>query len=126
VPMMFIKNQYPEYEILFQLASMYIVSFLVLTLFYWTALRQSDKNFTFGVFIRSFPLFLSVSMGLSLHNTIAVFEGYIGKKTEFVRTPKFNINKKNDEWRGNKYLKYNVSLLTIFEIGMIVYFLWGR
>ena len=30
-------------------------------------------------------------MGLSWHNSLAVVEGYIGKKTPFVRTPKFAL-----------------------------------
>ena len=43
-------------------------------------------------YIGSFFTFFSIAMGFSLHNTIAVLEGHLGKKSEFVRTPKFNIN----------------------------------
>ena len=42
-------------------------------------------------FIFLFPLFLALSMGLSLHNTVAVIQGWFGKQSAFVRTPKFNI-----------------------------------
>ena len=38
-----------------------------------------------------FPLLLTMSMGLSLHNSLAVIEGYLGVKSSFVRTPKYNI-----------------------------------
>ena len=38
-----------------------------------------------------FPLLLIMSMGLSFHNSIAVIEGYLGVKSSFVRTPKYNI-----------------------------------
>jgi cellulose synthase/poly-beta-1,6-N-acetylglucosamine synthase-like glycosyltransferase len=38
-----------------------------------------------------FPLLLTMSMGLSFHNTVAVLEGYLGIKSSFVRTPKYNI-----------------------------------
>jgi cellulose synthase/poly-beta-1,6-N-acetylglucosamine synthase-like glycosyltransferase len=38
-----------------------------------------------------FPLLLIMSMGLSLHNSVAVIEGYLGVKSSFVRTPKYNI-----------------------------------
>ena len=38
-----------------------------------------------------FPLLLTLSMGLSLHNSVAVIEGLLGIKSSFVRTPKFNI-----------------------------------
>ncbi len=38
-----------------------------------------------------FPLLLTMSMGLSFHNSVAVLEGYMGIKSSFVRTPKYNI-----------------------------------
>jgi cellulose synthase/poly-beta-1,6-N-acetylglucosamine synthase-like glycosyltransferase len=38
-----------------------------------------------------FPLLLVMSMGLSFHNSVAVIEGYMGIKSSFVRTPKYNI-----------------------------------
>ncbi|WP_459944215.1 cellulose synthase family protein [Desulfocastanea catecholica] len=38
-----------------------------------------------------FPILLVMSMGLSFHNSIAVIEGYMGIKSSFVRTPKYNI-----------------------------------
>jgi len=38
-----------------------------------------------------FPILLTMSMGLSFHNTVAVVEGYLGIRSSFVRTPKYNI-----------------------------------
>ena len=38
-----------------------------------------------------FPLLLTMSVGLSFHNTVAAIEGYLGIKSSFVRTPKYNI-----------------------------------
>jgi hypothetical protein len=64
-------------------------------------------------------------MGLSLHNSIAVFEGYIGKRTPFVRTPKFNIKSKADKWNENRYLTSAINPLTILEGILAFYFLGG-
>lgn len=74
-------------------------------------------------FIFLFPLFLALSMGLSLHNTIAVLQGYIGKKSAFVRTPKFNLQSFGDSWRKKKYTKSRLSWTTIFEGMLALYFL---
>jgi len=41
--------------------------------------------------IAYFPILLTMSMGLSFHNSVAVIEGYLGIKSSFVRTPKYNI-----------------------------------
>jgi len=55
-----------------------------------------------------------VSMGLALNNSVAVIEGYLGIKSSFVRTPKFNINVKS-EFKGNKYDKKSLSIINIGE-----------
>jgi hypothetical protein len=70
-------------------------------------------------------MFLSISMGLSLHNAIAVIEGYLGRKTAFVRTPKFALQRNTDKWSGNKYRAIRVNPLIIFEIILTVYFGYG-
>lgn len=73
-------------------------------------------------FIVLFPVFLSLSMGLSLHNSIAVIQGYIGRKSSFVRTPKFDIQKLSDTFKNHKYLKSSISKITIMEGFLAVYF----
>ena len=74
-------------------------------------------------FIFLFPLFLALSMGLSLHNTVAVLEGYRGKKSPFVRTPKFNIKSIRDKLSNTNYLNQKISWTTIFEGFFALYFL---
>jgi hypothetical protein len=64
-------------------------------------------------------------MGLSLHNGIAVIEGYLGRKTPFIRTPKFNLNQKNGQWEGNKYLKTKLNLVNFLELILAFYFAFG-
>ena len=43
------------------------------------------------------------SSGMSVNNTVAVFDAFFGKKNEFLRTPKFGIIKKSDDWRDKAY-----------------------
>ena len=73
-------------------------------------------------FIFLFPLFLALSMGLSLHNSIAVLQGYLGKKSPFVRTPKFNIKSLKDSFVKRNYLQHKLSMTTIFEGLLALYF----
>jgi hypothetical protein len=71
-------------------------------------------------------MFLSVSMGLSLHNAVAVIEGFTGKKSAFVRTPKFAISTgKKGTWTDKKYRAAKISPLTIVEALMACYFIFG-
>ncbi len=76
-------------------------------------------------FILLFPVFLSLSMGLSLHNTIAVLQGYRGKKSPFIRTPKFNIKTISDSFRKTNYKSNKLPWSTIFEGLLAVYFIGG-
>ncbi|MEM0991573.1 MAG: cellulose synthase family protein [Bacteroidota bacterium] len=73
-------------------------------------------------FVLIFPVFLSLSMGLSLHNTVAVIQGYLGKKSAFIRTPKFNIQGISDSFKKANYRNYKVSWTTIFEGILAIYF----
>lgn len=77
----------------------------------WTSLSQWKA---FGRFVVLFPLFLCLSMGLSLHNTIAVLQGFRGKKSPFVRTPKFAIGDGN-KVTSNNYRTRKIKWTTIAE-----------
>ena len=76
-------------------------------------------------FVFMFPVFLAMSMGLSLHNSIAVFQGWLGKRTAFVRTPKFNIKQISDTFRNSKYLHGNLNFITIIEGVLCIYFIFA-
>ena len=104
-----------------------MISWFILGLFYWISYTydSADKWQKLKTFYWKFPLFLCISMGLSLHNAIAVFEGYIGKKSPFIRTPKFNIQEKSDKWESNKYNVKKISLLTYFEGLILLYFIYS-
>lgn len=127
IPVLFIKNSAPELSLLFKLAGVFLICLPILAFFYWISFKRlyANKWKAAGHFIFMFPLFLSVSMGLSLHNALAVAEGYAGKKTPFIRTPKFNIRSKSDKWQGNQYLLKAISPLTILEIILTLYFISG-
>ncbi len=70
-----------------------------------------------------FPLFLSLTMGLSLHNSIAVVQGYRGRKSSFVRTPKFNILQLQDTFKKGFYMGGRISGSTMIEGLLALYFL---
>ncbi|GIV30872.1 MAG: hypothetical protein KatS3mg029_0223 [Saprospiraceae bacterium] len=76
-------------------------------------------------FVLLFPLFLALSMGLSLHNTIAVVQGWLGKHTAFVRTPKFNITSLKDNIWNRKYLDGRLSWTTLAEGLLALFFAWA-
>ena len=70
-------------------------------------------------------MFFTVAMGFSLHNSIGVLEGHFGKKSEFIRTPKFNVKKLKGSWKKNKYISKNISSNVIIEGFLAIYFAFG-
>ncbi|MGA9237592.1 cellulose synthase family protein [Robiginitalea sp.] len=127
IPMLYIKNSFGHLALVFELTSFFIVSTIILFICYWFTYKsiQGSGLDNFVSYIKLFFTFFSVALGFSLHNTVAVLEGHMGKRSEFVRTPKFNINSLKDSWKGNKYLVKKVSPNTILEFGLMLYFLFG-
>ena len=103
IPMLYIKNDYAHLKPYFYSISFFVVSSLIFFVCYWFMYKKiygsGFKNFI--IYIGAFLTFFSIAMGFSLHNTIAVLEGHFGKKSEFIRTPKFNIKTIKDGWENN-------------------------
>ncbi|MGQ0605538.1 MAG: cellulose synthase family protein [Candidatus Nitrosotenuis sp.] len=70
------------------------------------------------------PFLLIYSAGMSVNNTVAVFDGMFGKKNEFLRTPKYGIIKNTDDWRDKAY-NLPFTKTTLLEIFFGVYGLLG-
>ena len=127
IPMMYIKSVFVELAWVFQLTSFFIVSTIILFVCYWFTYRniQGKGLEHFIQYIGLFFTFFTVALGFSLHNSLAVLEGHRGKRSEFVRTPKFNINSLKDSWKGNQYLSKKISPNVLIEGVLMCYFLYG-
>ncbi|PTM11977.1 MAG: glycosyl transferase family 2 [Bacteroidetes bacterium] len=127
IPMLYIKNEYAHLKMYFYVMSFFVISTIIFFICYWFMFKKTYGNTLKGFvqYIVMFFTFFSIAMGFSLHNSIAVIEGHLGKRSDFVRTPKFNINALTDSWKGNKYLKKNISLNVIFEGILMLYFAFG-
>jgi len=127
IPILHLKINSLEVSYLVDAAVIFFISMAILMIFYWHSYNPEGINIFSRIvkFTGGFVSFLITSMGLALHNTVAVVEGHIGIESSFVRTPKFNIKSKKDSWRGNKYIINNIGLVTAFEGLLSLYFLAG-
>ncbi|OUR94534.1 glycosyl transferase family 2 [Flavobacteriales bacterium 34_180_T64] len=127
IPMLYIKNEYAHLRFYFYFMSFFIISTIIFFVCYWFMYKQmygsGFKNFF--KYVALFFTFFSIAMGFSLHNSIAVLEGHAGKRSDFIRTPKFNVNSIKDTWKGNRYLNKKLSLNVIVEGALMLYFLFG-
>jgi cellulose synthase/poly-beta-1,6-N-acetylglucosamine synthase-like glycosyltransferase len=118
VPLIFVKNS-GSHEAYFAVMSVFVLAFISSFLFYLYS--QKDIRTDWRKKIVLFPLFMAGSMGLSVNNSRAVFEGLMNRKSEFVRTPKFKQESENDSWAGNKYLNRKLDFSVIVETILAVY-----
>jgi cellulose synthase/poly-beta-1,6-N-acetylglucosamine synthase-like glycosyltransferase len=127
IPMLYIKNEYEHLRFYFYFMSFFVMSTVIFFVCYWFMYKEIyGSGFKkFFSYVGMFFTFFSIAMGFSLHNSIAVLEGHAGKRSEFVRTPKFNISTLKDSWKGNKYLKKKLSPHVILEGILMLYFAFG-
>jgi cellulose synthase/poly-beta-1,6-N-acetylglucosamine synthase-like glycosyltransferase len=127
IPMMYIKSIFPELAWVFEVTSFFIVSTIILFICYWFTYKNTQGKGIehFLQYIGLFFTFFSVALGFSLNNSLAVLEGHRGKRSEFVRTPKFNINSIKDSWKGNQYLSKKIPPNVILEGLLMCYFFYG-
>ncbi len=78
------------------------------------------------------PFAISVGIGLAINNCKAVVEALLGRRTDFIRTPKYDVSGKIDcpvelykKVSLNKYRFTNVSIVSLVELLFAVYFSWA-
>ena len=113
--------------------NLYVVSFLpAITLATYLAMGpgayiviiQSMYGKSWKSRAKLLPALLVYNAGMSVNNTVAVFDAVLGKKNEFLRTPKYGIVTKSDDWR-NKAYNLPFTQTTLLEIFFGVYGIMG-
>ncbi len=126
VPMMYVIEKFPQYDLLYGSLQIFLLSSFILAFMYFVANMDKGANtfLTSVKFIIFYPVFLALSMGIGFYNAIGVIEGYLGKKSAFVRTPKFNVNSKSGTAKSNKYNRTSVNPVVVIE-GLIALYAIG-
>lgn len=124
VPILYIKNNNPLFSWYFNVIAFFALSTVIFFFCYWYTFKKiHGKGFwNFIEYVKIFFTFFSIAMGFSVHNSMAVLEGHLGKKSEFIRTPKFNVNSLKNNLKDNKYINKNISGNTIIEALLMGYF----
>ena len=127
IPVMLAKHYMPELSFWFKGSSIFMVSTVILFICYWFTYKNLQKGGVSGFlsFIPMFFTFFAVALGFSLHNSFAVIEGHLGKKSDFIRTPKFNIDEFTGNRISNKYLNRKISPNSFLECLLTIYFISG-
>lgn len=120
LPIVLIKQAHPELDLYFNMMAIFILASVSTFLFYLCAQRDLRGDWKQRMML--FPVFMAGTMGMAVNNTRAVLEALFGRKSDFKRTPKYNILKKGDNWKGSLYRFSRVDGGTLIELLLALYF----
>lgn len=129
VPLIALSRHDDHVHTFLQFASICAIGPSSIALVFWTAHRDrfADSIWRrFRWFAGSFPLFVSCAMGMSLQNSVAIFEGLLGIRSPFIRTPKFNLSHNRDDWRTRaRYVSSTLTSINVLEAALCLYAIIG-
>ena len=99
--------------------SLYFLFSLYGTFAYY-AVAQRALHVNWKRRLLAFPLFMAASIGMSVNNAHAAVLGLTRKKSPFVRTPKYALQKKGESWATKRY-RSSISWAVVLELLLGVY-----
>src|SRR5437016_2169053 len=119
-PLLLVRYNQGLYQLMVLDVPLLFFSTVSVVLFYGSAVWYLDKKRRSRMF--HLPLVMSLGIGLAFSNARAVFEALFGVKSDFVRTPKYRVEKTDDEsWKSKKY-KRKHGWLPLLELSFALYF----
>jgi len=120
-PLLLVRYNQGFHQLMILDVPLLFFSTVSVVLFYGTAVWYLDKNR--APRLLHLPLVMGLGIGLAFSNARAVLEALAGVKSEFVRTPKYSVEKTTDEtWKRKKY-KRKHGWLPLLELSFAIYFL---
>ena len=126
VPAMFVKNLNTQFDLFFTLNTLFFSAFIINFSYCLTTVWIEKNTFRDALreLARVFPFAILISLGMSYHNSTAIFQGIIGKKTAFIRTPKFMSESERSAGSDQYHIKNNL-FKELPEILLFFYFLFA-
>ncbi len=119
-PLLLVRYNQGLHQLMILDLPMLFFSTVSVVLYYGTAVWYLDEKR--GRRLLHLPLVMGLGIGLAFSNARAVLEALAGVKSDFVRTPKYRVEKIDDEsWKRKKY-KRKHGWLPLLELSFAVYF----
>lgn len=120
-PLLLVRYNQPFYHLMILDLPLLFFSSISVFLFYGTAVWYLDEKR--APRLLHLPLVMALGIGLAFSNARAVLEALFGIKSDFIRTPKYKVERTHDEtWKRKKY-KRKRGLLPLLELSFSLYFL---
>src|SRR5579864_1801309 len=121
LPAMIVRFYQGWFQMLYLDLPLFLASTCSVSTFYMVAQRELyPKSWTSR--IKYVPFVMATGIGLSLKNAKVVIEALLGRKSEFVRTPKYRVEGNEGGWESKKYLG-RAGWISAAELSLAAYFL---
>ncbi|MDQ3585738.1 MAG: glycosyltransferase [Acidobacteriota bacterium] len=121
-PLLLVRYNQGFYHLMVFDVPLLFFSTVSVVLFYGSAVWYLDRAHSPTKRLLHLPLVMAIGIGLAFSNARAVLEALLGVKSEFVRTPKYQVEGDHDAtWKAKKY-KRKRGWLPLLELSFAVYF----
>jgi len=120
LPAMIVRFYQGWFQMLVIDLPLFLASTCSISSFYLVAQREIHPK-TWWRAILYMPFVMATGIGISVRNAQAVIEAIIGKKSEFARTPKFNIEGKKGSFAKKSY-RNKAGWMPYAEVSLGIYF----
>ena len=119
VPSVHIRYHMGWHGLLYVDAVLFCVAALSFGYFY--AISQYEVHENWKTQLKYLPVLMAVGVPLCFNNIKPILEGLLGGENEFIRTPKYGVERQKDVWLGKRYRK-SITLQPFLEVGFGLYF----
>jgi cellulose synthase/poly-beta-1,6-N-acetylglucosamine synthase-like glycosyltransferase len=123
LPAMIVRFYQGWFQMLYLDLPLFLASTCSVSSFYMVAQRELYPR-EWRSRIKYIPFLMATGIGLAVTNSKAVIEAIVGKQTEFVRTPKYRLEAREEGWEGKKYVRRRSGWIPFIELGLAGYFLF--
>lgn len=118
-PLLAIRINSRHTDIFFVIMSFFTISAFSYPLFYIYAQKKIYPDWKRRVLF--LPILMAGAIGLTVINSQAVLSAILGRKSDFHRTPKYNLtDRQSKSWSGKKYrVRFNATVL--IELALLAY-----
>jgi hypothetical protein len=92
-----------------------------LSVFNFYLISQREAYADWRSRVKYLPIVMAIGIGLAVNNSKAVLEALFGRPGEFARTPKYGIERRQDDWQHKKYHQ-SMPIQPFVELGLGLYF----
>jgi cellulose synthase/poly-beta-1,6-N-acetylglucosamine synthase-like glycosyltransferase len=120
MPAMIIRFYQGWWEMLYIDFPLFLASTFSISSFYLVSQKELFPRHWYKTFLY-LPFLMSLGIGLTITNTIAVMEAIFGIQSAFKRTPKYRVQKKGEKSQASKYRK-RLGMIPFLELLVGGYF----